>query len=169
MNSEEFGVSFMNDTHLNYSVVASITDFSGLGKGQIKKDYQKFIFNGRTGFHEVFKIFGGSGISIEKRGSIFNNRILLDDEINSKPYNPKVLALCFEFGIGIAFDTNTLFFQQDKMQLLVRLILSIEQKDSSIDFPHYIDKSLFVDFVQENGITSRNIIRYIRFLQNFTR
>ena len=93
MNSDEFGVSFMNDAHLNYSVIASITDFSGLGKGQIKKDYQKFIFNGRTGFHEVFKMFGGSGISIEKRGSIFNDAILLNDEINSKPYNPKVLAL----------------------------------------------------------------------------
>mgnify|MGYP001201457029 FL=1 len=169
MNSDEFGVSFMNDAHLNYSVIASITDFSGLGKGQIKKDYQKFIFNGRTGFHEVFKIFGGSGISIEQRGSIFNDSILLNNDINSKPYNPKVLALCFEFGIGIAFDTNSLFFQQEKMQQLVRLLLSMEQKESPVDFPPHIDKELFVEFVRENGITSRNIIRYIHFLQNFTR
>lgn len=169
MNSDEFSVSFMNDAHLNYSVIASITDFSGLGKGQIKKDYQKFIFNGRTGFHEVFKIFGGSGISIEKRGSIFNDSILLNNDINSKPYNPKVLALCFEFGIGIAFDTNSLFFQQDRMQQLVRLLLSIEQKENFVEFPHYVDKELFVEFVRENGITSRNIIRYIHFLQNFTR
>ena len=114
-------------------------------------------------------MFGGSGISIEKRGSIFNDAILLNDEINSKPYNPKVLALCFEFGIGIAFDTNSLFFQQDKMQQLARLLLSIEQKETSVEFPHYVDKELFVDFVRENGITSRNIIRYIHFLQNFTR
>lgn len=164
-----FGVSFANDAHLNYSVLRTITDYTGLEKGQIKKDYQKFIFNGKRGYSEVFRMLGGSGIEIEQRGSIFDGRILSDSEINSTSYNPKVLALVFEFGIFVNPSNSKLVFLKDKMKYLVDIIRSFENKTNlpTSDNNSLIDFDLFRSFVEENGITSKTIIRYIHFFENF--
>jgi len=163
------GVSFANDEYLNYSVMRKITDFSGLEKGNIKKDYQKFMFNGKQGYNQIFQIFGGKGIEVERKGAIFNDLILENSEINTTSYNPKAFALCFEYGINVILQTNELIFSEKNMKKLVKLIYQLESGKKNIECESYIDLEELKEFLEKNGITSKNIIRYIHFLENFTK
>jgi len=167
-SSQEFGVSFANDAHLNYSVMRYITDFTGLEKGSIKKDYQKFMYNGKQGYITIFRILGGTGINVERKGAIFDEIILNNSSINSSSYNPKAFALVFEFGIDIG--GSGLFFNQEKMLQLVEIIRAIESNNvSSKNIPNFIDVEEFSQYLSESGITSKNIIRYIHFFEEFVK
>lgn len=164
-SSEEFGLSFANNAHLNYSVMRYITDFTGLEKGNIKKDYQKFIFNGKQGYITIFKILGGTGIDVERKGSVFDDVILNNSSINSSSYNPRAFALVFEAGIDIR---SGLFFNTEKMIQLVNMIQDIE-KGTHSKIPHHVDVEGLEQYLSDSGITSKNIIRYIHFLEIFVK
>ena len=73
-----FYTSYQNNEYENYSVLAGITDFSDFEKGQFRKEDQKFIFNGKIAFKDIYTLFFEDTRNIEVLGGPFNDRILLN-------------------------------------------------------------------------------------------
>jgi len=163
-----FLTSYANNEYQNYSVIASITDYSDFEKGtQFRKESQKFIFNGKTAYKEVHLFFYPDQKYIEVKGSFFNNSILLNPLINTKSYNPKVLAFVCEFGLGTTQEGRIVFLQE-YMKKMVQSLLHFE-KTGDIKVENIIPSKIgdFKKFLKDNGITSQNIIRYIHFYEKF--
>lgn len=162
-----FYTSYQNNEYENYSVLASITDFSDLEKGQFRKENQKFIFNGKIAFKDIYHLFFEDSRNIEILGAPFNDQILLNPNINTKTYNPKVLAFVFLFGITIS-QNGGLFLLHESIQKMIKMLVHYE-KTGSIEFETliYSKKERMKEIIKETGITSQNIIRYIHFYENF--
>lgn len=163
-----FTTSYMNNEYQNYSVIASITDYSDFEKGtQFRKESQKFIFNGKNAYKEVHLFFYSDLKFIEVKGSFFNNSILLNPLINTKSYNPRVLAFVCEFGIG-ADPNGRILFIDEFMRKMVQFLVHYE-KTGELRIDGIIPSKLpdFKKFIKDNGITSHNIIRYIHFYEKF--
>lgn len=163
-----FLTSYANNEYQNYSVISSITDYTEFEKGtQFRKESQKFIFNGKTAYKEVHLFFYPDQKYIEVKGSFFNNSILLNPLINTKSYNPKVLAFVCEFGLGTTQEGRIVFLQE-YMKKMVQFLLHFE-KNGDIKIENIISSKIgdFKKFIKDNGITSQNIIRYIHFYEKF--
>ena len=162
-----YHLSYQNNEYENYSVLAAVTDFSDFEKGQFRKENQKFIFNGKIAFKDIYILFFENLREIEVLGTPFNDRVLLNPNINTKTYNPKVLAFVFLFGITIT-QTGGLLLLMEPLKKMVKMLVQFE-KNGTIQFDGLLpskDERL-KEIIKENGITSQNIIRYIHFYEKF--
>jgi hypothetical protein len=162
-----FNLSYQNNEYQNYSVLAAITDFSDFEKGQFRKENQKFIFNGKIAFKDIYILFFDSMRDIELLGAPFNERILLNPNINSKTYNPKVLAFVYLFGVTIT-QYGSLILMKESIKKMIKMLVHFE-KTGIIQFEGLLQSKdeRLKEIIKENGITSQNIIRYVHFFEKF--
>lgn len=163
-----FITSYANNEYQNYSVIASITDYTEFDKGtQFRKESQKFIFNGKIAYKDVHLFFHPDQKFIEVKGSFFNNSILLNPLMNTKSYNPRVLAFVCEFGLGTTQE-GRIIFVGEYMKKMVQILVHFE-KTGELRVENIIPSKLadLKKFIKDNGITSQNIIRYIHFYEKF--
>lgn len=162
-----FHTSYQNNEYENYSVLAAITDFSDFEKGQFRREDQKFIFNGKIAYKDIYTLFFEDTRNIEVLGSPFNDRILLNPNINTKTYNPKVLAFVYLFGITI-LQSGELILLDDSVKKMIKMLVHYE-KTGIIQFSGLLPlkEERLKEIIKENGITSQNIIRYIHFYEKF--
>lgn len=161
-----FYTSYANREYENYSPIAFILDYSDFEKGEFRKESQKFIFNGKNAYQEIYLVIHDSLLGIEVMGAYFNNEILMNPVINSKSYNPKVLAFVYIFCVTRIFQTGKLFLIPEIAQKLVKMLLQYE-KSGTLQFENIVHSKIPIlkNFIKDNGITSHNIIRYIHFFE----
>ena len=162
-----FHLSYQNNEYENYSVLAAITDFTDFEKGNFRKENQKFIFNGKIAFKDIYTLFFDNVKEIEVLGTPFNDRILLNPNINTKTYNPKVLAFVFLFGVTIT-QCGSLILLMEPLKKMVKMLVQYE-KTGIIQYEGLLQSKddRLKEIIKENGITSQNIIRYIHFYEKF--
>ena len=162
-----FYTSYQNNEYENYSVLAGITDFSDFEKGQFRKEDQKFIFNGKIAFKDIYTLFFEDTRNIEILGGPFNDRILLNPNINTKTYNPKVLAFVYLFGITVV-QSGGFILLYESLKKMIKMLIHFE-KTGIIQFDGLLQSKdeRLKEIIKESGITSQNIIRYIHFYEKF--
>lgn len=137
-----------------------------IGRGNIKSESSKFIFNGCNGYtHIRFNLF--SSVSFKDRDRLlferFTEKYLNNPDINGSTLNPKVLAFCYLTCIFPTIDEGFIFSRYHA-DMLVRGLYALKMKNSTILSGTFkIDK--LKEFIRENGITEVDIIRYIIFIE----
>ena len=137
-----------------------------IGRGNIKTESSKFIFNGCNAYtHVRFNLF--TVVSFKDRDRLqferFTEKYLNDPTINGSTLNPKVLAFCYLLCVLPTID-GSYVFSRYQADLLVRGLYALKMKNSTVLADIFKIERL-KDFIRENGITEIDIIRYIIFIE----
>lgn len=92
----------------------------------------------------------------------FVDRIASNSSINTKPFNPKVMAFTFLYLVNI--QQTILFSQKTAMQCL-KMIQRIEHKIRDSSKLNAFESSMKT-FMKETGMNSENLIRYFLLYKN---
>ena len=142
-------------------------DFTGLGKGNIKTEASKFIFNGLQSYIDIEKNIQ----RVPKQEYIFlydrfKSKYLENEEMNTKPLNPRVIAFCYIFCVYYDPTHQVVFFSRERADYLVRALYSLKQQNNRRMITTFFHYKPIREFIKNNGINEIDIVRYLIFIEN---
>lgn len=140
-----------------------------IGKGMIKTETSKFIFNGCNAYtHILFNVFTAGSFTETNRILFerFTEKYLMNPEINGSSLNPRVLAFCYLTCVHRSRDGYICFYRPDADELVRGLYELKHLKTTSILSDKFRVERL-KEFVKENGINEVDIVRYLIFIEKF--
>lgn len=142
-------------------------DFAGLGKGNIKTEASKFMFNGLQSYIDIEKnIQKVPKQEHEFLYERFKSKYLENEDINTKPLNPRVIALCYIFCVYYDRGGQIIFFSRERADYLVRALYSLKQQNNRRMITTFFHYKPISQFIKNNGINEIDIVRYLIFIEN---